>query len=404
VADYSYIALNKDGREIKGSLQAENLNAARFKLKNDGMTPITVKEQSFLEKDVNLGFSKKVKSRDLSIFCRQLTSIINAGVPVVDALRMLGDQTPNQKLKKAIIDTKERVQQGMTLTEAMKKNPKEFPAMFVNMVEAGESSGNLEIAISRMGHQFEKSAKLSGLVKKAMIYPIVMFTVALAVMITMSIVVVPKFAEMFAEMGSELPLATRIIVGFSNLLLHKWYILLAITILLVFAIRFFASTEQGKTFFSTLALKIPIFGKLNVKTSSAKFARTMSTLVSAGIPITQAIEITGRTMTNVLFYRALVKAKEDVEQGIPISTPIRKSRVFPPLVYNMLAIGEDTGNIEGMLDKVADYYEEETEITTASLAELMQPIIIVVLGAMIGVLVLAMYQPMISMYGDIGSI
>lgn len=404
MADYSYIALNKDGREIKGSIQAENLNAARFKLKNDGMTPITVKEQSFLEKDVNLGFSKKVKSRDLSIFCRQLTSIINAGVPVVDALRMLGDQTPNQMLRKAIMDTKERVQQGMTLTEAMKKNPKVFPAMFVNMVEAGESSGNLEIAISRMGHQFEKSAKLSGLVKKAMIYPIVMFTVALAVMITMSIVVVPKFAEMFTEMGSELPLATRIIVGFSNLLLHKWYILLAITILLVFAIRIFASTEQGKTVFSTLALKIPIFGKLNVKTSSAKFARTMSTLVSAGIPITQAIEITAKTMTNVLFYRALVKAKEDVEQGIPISTPIRKSRVFPPLVYNMLAIGEDTGNIEGMLDKVADYYEEETEITTASLAELMQPIIIVVLGAMIGVLVLAMYQPMISMYGDIGSI
>ena len=403
MADYSYIALNKDGREIKGSLQAENLSAARFKLKNDGMTPITVKEQSILDKDINLGFSKKVKSRDLSIFCRQLTSIINAGVPVVEALRMLGDQTPNTNLKKAIIDTRERVQQGTTLTEAMKKSPKVFPSMLVNMVEAGETSGNLEIAVSRMGHQFEKSAKLSGLVKKAMIYPIVMFTVAILVMITMSIVVVPKFAEMFAEMGTQLPLATRIIMGFSDLLLHQWYILIAVTVILVMLIRFFAGTENGKVFFGTLAIKIPIFGKLNVKSYSAKFARTMSTLVSAGIPITQAIEITARTMSNVLFSRALAKAKEDVEQGIPISTPIRKSQVFPPLVYNMLAIGEDTGNIEGMLDKVADYYEEETELATASLAEVMQPVIIVVLGAMIGVLVLAMYQPMISMYGDLGN-
>lgn len=398
MADYSYVAINRDGREVKGSVQAENISAARFKLKSDGMTPISLKEQSILDKEI--GFAQKVKARDLSIFCRQFTSIINAGVSVVDALRMMGDQTPNKTLQKAIIDTRERVQQGMTLTEAMKKSPKVFPSMFVNMVEAGEASGNLDIAVSRMGVQFEKSAKLAGLVKKAMIYPIALFIVAIGVMIIMSIVVVPKFAVMFADMGSNLPMATRIVVAFSDLLLTKWYILLFVVLLMILIIRFFASTEKGKVFFSTLAIKAPIFGKLNVKTNSAKFARTMSTLVSAGIPITQAIEITARTMSNILFYRALMKAKDEVEQGIPISVPLRKSQLFPPLVFNMLAIGEDTGNIEGMLSKVADYYEEETEIATATLSELMQPIVIVVLGAIIGVLVLAMYQPMISMYGN----
>lgn len=404
MGDFSYYAINKDGRKVKGSIQAENLNAARLKLKTEGMTPINVKEQSLFEKDISISIGKPVKSRDLSIFCRQFTSILKAGVPVVDALRMMGDQTPNKQLKKAIIDTRERVLQGMTLNEAMKKSPKIFPSMLVNMVEAGEASGNLDLAVSRMGRQFEKSAKLSGLIKKAMIYPIVMLVVALIVTIIMSVVVVPKFASMFAEMGSQLPLATRIVVGFSNLLLHDWYLLLAAVIVIVLIIRYLASTEQGKVFFGTLAIKIPIFGKLNVKSYAAKFSRTLSTLVSAGIPITSAIDITSRTMGNILFCRAMQKAKEEVEQGIPLSVPIRKAQVFPPLLYNMLSIGENTGNIEGMLDKVAEYYEEETELAAESLAELIQPVIIVVLGIIIGGLVLAMYQPMISMYSNLDKI
>jgi type IV pilus assembly protein PilC len=401
VGDFSYIAINKEGKEIKGSIQAENINTARFRLKTDGLVPIRLKEQSLLDKDISFGFSKKVKSRDLSIFCRQFTSILNAGVTVVDALRMMGDQTPNKPLKKAIIDTRERVQQGQTLTEAMMKSPKVFPTIFVNMVEAGEASGNLDMAVNRMGIQFEKSAKLSGLVKKAMIYPVVMFVVAIFVTIIMSVVVVPKFASMFEEMGSELPLATRIIVGISNVLIHRWYVILAILVMLILLTQAVARTEKGKIFFGTLAIKIPIFGKLNIKSYSAKFARTLSTLVSSGISITVAIEITAKTMTNILFYRAMLKAKEEVEQGVPLSVPIRKAQLFPPLVYNMLAIGEETGNIEGMLDKVAEYFEEETELATASLAELMQPVIIVVLGVIIGGLVLAMYQPMISIYGDL---
>lgn len=404
MGDFSYVAISKDGKEIKGSIKSESIAAAKLKLKTDGLTPITVKELGLLEKDINFGVTKKVKLRDLSIFCRQFTSIINAGVTVVDALRMMGDQTQNVTLKKAIIDTRERVQQGQTLTEAMKRSPKVFPSMFVNMVEAGEASGNLEIAVGRMGIQFEKASKLSGLVKKAMIYPIVMLSVAIIVVILMSIVVVPKFASMFAEMGTELPLATRIIVGISDVLMNGWYLILAVVAILVIAIRMFGSTDQGKTFFGTMAIKIPIFGKLNIKSYSAKFSRTLSTLVSSGISITQAIEITSKTMSNILFSQAMLKAKEDVEQGIPLSVPIRKAKIFPPLVYNMLAIGEETGNIEGMLDKVAEYYEEETELATESLAELMQPIIIVVLGVLIGGMVLAMYQPMISVYSNLNNI
>lgn len=404
MGDFAYIAINKDGKEVKGSIQAEDATAARYKLKTDGMTPVSIKEQSILTKDINLGISKGVKSRDLSVFCRQFTSILNAGVTVVDALRMLGEQTENKALKKAIINTRELVEQGETLAEAMRKSPKVFPSMLVNMVEAGENSGSLDTAINRMGLQFEKSAKLSGLVKKAMIYPIVMLVVALVVTIIMSVAVVPQFAEMFAEMGSELPLSTRMVVAFSDFLMKRWYLLIAFAFVLVICLRAFGKTERGKVVYGTLAMKIPIFGKLNVKSYSAKFARTLSTLVSAGMPITQCIEITAKTMSNELFRRAVLKAKVDVEQGIPLSVPIRKAEVFPSMVHNMLAIGENTGNMEGMLDKVAEYYEEETEIATASLAELMQPVIIVILGVIIGALVLAMYQPMISMYGDMGNL
>jgi type IV pilus assembly protein PilC len=364
--------------------------------------PVSIKEQGLLEKDISFGFSGKVKARDMSIFCRQFNSILNAGVPVVDALRMLGDQTQNIGLRKAIIETMERVQQGMTLAEAMKKSPKVFSGMFVNMVEAGEVSGNLELAVGRMGIQFEKSSKLSGMVKKAMIYPIVMIVVALTVTIIMSVAVVPKFASMFEDMGAELPMATRIVMGFSDVLIQWWYLIIAVVAGMLILAKAFGTTEQGKGLYGSLALRIPIFGKLNIKSNSAKFSRTLSTLVSAGIPLSDAIEVTAKTMNNILFQRAMMKTKEDVEQGIPLSIPIRKAKIFPPLVYNMLAIGEDTGNIEGMLDKVAEYYEEETELATASLAELMQPVIIVVMGILIGGLVLAMYQPMISIYGNMG--
>ena len=398
---FNYVAVTRNGDQTKGNIEAKNIEAARYALQANGLTPITVKAQGFLSADMSIGGDKKVTNRDLSVFCRQFSSILNAGVTVVEALNMLADQTTNKTLVKALRKTSESVQQGDTLAVSMAKHPKVFPEMFVNMVEAGEVSGSLEEAVSRMGTQFEKSAKLAGIIKKAMIYPIVVVIVALAVLIVMSTLVVPKFAAMFADLGSELPGSTKAVMALADLIMNKWWLIIIVTAAVIIGLKMFAKTEKGKTVFGTIAVKIPIIGPVNVKTQSASFARTMSTLVSSGLGISQSLEITAKAMKNILYKRALIKAKQEVEQGVNLSVPIRRAKVYPALVPNMIGIGEETGNIENMLDKVAEYFEEEAELATQSMTEMMQPLIIVVLGALVGWMVLAMYQPMINMYGDL---
>ena len=400
MGQYTYIAVTKMGDQVKGSIEAKNTEAAKLQLQTNGMTPVSVKAQSIFSKDMQIGGDKKVTKRDLSVFCRQFTSILNAGVTVVEALNMLADQTQNPTLVKTLRKTSESVQQGETLAVSMSKHPKVFPEMFVNMVEAGEVSGSLEEAVSRMGTQFEKSAKLAGIIKKAMIYPIAVVTVALVVLIVMSTLVVPKFAAMFADMGSELPGSTKAVMALADFLINKWWLLIIIVVIVIVSLKTFGKTEKGKTVFGTIAIKIPLIGPVNVKTQSASFARTMSTLVSSGMGISQSLEICAKAMKNILYKNALIKAKQEVEQGVNLSVPIRRAKVYPTLVPNMIAIGEETGNIESMLDKVAEYYEEEAELATQSMSEMMQPVIIVVLGGLVGWMVLAMYQPMISMYGD----
>lgn len=395
---YVYTALNKDGKKVKGSIAAASEGRAMVALKEQGLTPTKVEKETALNKEINISIGGGVKPRDLSVFCRQFQSILAAGVTIVEALGMLVDQTENKTFAQAIRETQAAVQKGGTLAEAMKQHPKVYPALLINMVEAGEASGSLELAMERMSVQFEKTAKLKALVKKAMMYPIVIVFVAFAVLIVMSVVVIPQFATMFESMGSELPMITQIVMAFSNFIMKKWYILIVIVVVAAFAIISFAKTETGQVVFGTIAMKAPIFGKLTVKNAAASFARTISTLMAAGIPLSEALDITSRSMKNIHFKRALLQAKKEVEQGTNLSEPIRKCGLFPTMIPQMIKIGEETGNIDGMLLKTADYYEEEVEITTGSLTTLMEPLIIVVLGVIVGVLVLAMYMPMISMY------
>lgn len=401
--DYSYIAIDKEGKQVKGSIQANDENQVRSKLKIDGLTLVQAKSQSMLTKDITFG-NGKVKTRDMSVFCRQFSSVLAAGVTVVEALRMLAEQTENRTLKNALLKTRDNVRQGDTLAEAMAKSPKIFDSMFTNMIAAGEESGNLETCVARLGNQLEKSAKLKSMVKGAMIYPIAVVLVAIVVLIVMSVFVVPKFANMFADMGTELPGSTKAVMAISDFLIYKWYILIGVVVAAIVIITAYGKTDSGKHVFGKIKLKLPVFGPLNIKSQAASFARTMATLVSSGMSIPASLDIVAKAMTNVIYTDILIKSKDDVEQGIPLSVPIRKAEEFPPMVHNMLAIGEETGSIEGMLEKVAEYYEEETEQATANLAALLQPIIIVVLGGMVGWLVLAMYQPMISMYGSLGNV
>lgn len=403
MADFSYIAVNKEGKQVKGSMKAMSETDARSQLRKDGLRPIKLKQQNFLTRDVSFGTEKKVKSRDLSVFCRQFSSVLSAGVTVVEALRMLSEQTPNKTLAKALVLTRDRVQQGDSLADAMRKSPKVFSDLFVNMIAAGEESGSLELCVQRMGNQFEKSAKLSSMVRSALIYPIAVLVIAFGVTIFMSMKIIPKFAQMYVDMGADLPGPTQFICDFSDLLLEKWWLLIIIIVGLVLFLSWFGTTTKGKEIYGKLALKLPIFGKINLKSNSAKFSRVMATLVSSGMSITTAIEICSKTMSNIHYKYALEKAKTDVEEGLPLSVPIRRAgEVFPPMVHNMIAIGEETGNMEHMLDKVAEYYEEETEASTKNLTELMSPLLIVVLGGIVGFLVIAMYLPMISMYNNLG--
>jgi type IV pilus assembly protein PilC len=401
--DFSYLAIDKDGKQVKGSIQSADEGSVRAKLKIDGLTLVSLKRQSVLTKEITFG-SGGVKTRDMSVFCRQFASVLAAGVTVVEALRMLAEQTENKTLKNALLKTRENVQQGDTLAEAMAKSPKIFDSMFCNMVAAGEESGNLENCIVRLGTQLEKSAKLKSMVKGAMVYPIAVLIIALGVLIIMSIVVVPKFENMFADMGTTLPGSTRALMAFSKFIMTKWYIVIIAVVALIVIISAVKKTPQGKRFFGRLALKLPIFGSLNMKSQSASFSRTMSTLVSSGMGITAALDIAAKAMSNVIYSDILIKAKDEVEQGIPLSVPIRKAPEFPSMVNNMLAVGEESGNIENMLVKVAEYFEEETEQTTANLSTILQPVIILLLGGIVGWIVLSLYQPMISMYGGLGNL
>lgn len=397
MATYDYVALDKSGKQIKKSMEAQNEERVKEFLKSEGLIPISVKEQTFLSKDISIG-SKKVKARDLSVFCRQFNSILSAGVTILNALQMLADQTENKTLREAIKQVQIDVEKGESLTSAMMKHRETFPPLLIHMVEAGEASGSLEIAFERMAIQFEKQAKVQSTVKKAMIYPIVVMLVAVVVVIVMLVVVFPQFQDMFDQLGSDLPMITKIVTAMSDFVKGFWWLLAVIVAGAVVGVRAFSKTPNGQLFFSRLALHMPAVGNLTVKSAAATLSRTLSTLLAAGIPLVDAVDITAKVMNNVIIRSALDESVDEIKRGVPLSVPLREAGVFPPMVHQMTRIGEETGNVESMLEKIADYYEEEVETATAALTSLLEPLMIVVLGVLIGFILLAIYMPILSMY------
>jgi type IV pilus assembly protein PilC len=388
------------GKQKKGTMEAQNEDRVKEFVKNEGLIPISVKEQNFLNKDISFG-NKKVKARDLSVFCRQFNSILAAGVTILNALQMLSEQTENKTLREVTKEVQIDVEKGESLTSAMSKHRDTFPPLLIHMVEAGEASGSLEIAFERMAIQFEKQAKVQGQVKKALTYPIVVICVAIIVVIVMLVVVFPQFQEMFDSLGSDLPGITKMVIAMSNFVQHFWWLLILLVGLAVLGIQTFRKTPNGQVFFSRLALRMPIVNQVTVKSASATFARTMSTLLAAGIPLVNGVEIITKIIGNVIIKDALNDTVDEIKRGVPLSVPLRESGVFPPMVHQMTKIGEETGNVEGMLEKVADYYEEEVEVTTASMTALLEPMIIILLGVIIMFILLAIYIPILSMYSAI---
>lgn len=404
MASYGYEAINKTGKEVKGSIEAESMEKARADLKSQGMTILNLTEQNALTKDINIDIGGKPKARDLSVFCRQFVSMVRAGVTILDALKMLADATENKKLKKAIQEVRISAEKGESLADSLAQHPKIFPSLMINMVAAGEASGSLDKSMERMAVQFERSNKTQAMVKKAMTYPIVVCLVAIAVVIVMLVVVIPSYAEMFADMGTDLPGITLAVMAASNFIKSKWILLIIIVAALAFGFVNFKASNTGKHVLGKLALKFPAVANLVTKSASAQMARTLSTLMGAGVPLVEAVEIVSRTMENVWFKEALENAKDEIVIGRPLSEPLQTCGLFPPMVYHMVRIGEETGNTEEMLDKLADYYEEEVEMAVQTLMAALEPMIIIVLAGIVGILIGACMAPMLKMYQELGNL
>lgn len=396
MAVFNYKVVDRNGKNHKGTIEAPNRDGAEKKLKADGYSIMSLTEQ-------NNPFSgglikKKVKSRDLAVFCKQFSAVIKAGVTIISALELMGDQIENKTLQRAVMEAKTYVEKGGTLADALRVNSDVFPPIMINMVAAGELSGNLEICLDRLVEHFEKDNALSSKIKGAMVYPIVVFVVMIIVVIVVMIAVIPNFTSMFEEMGTELPLATRMMVAASNFIIHKWWLLIIIVAAIVFACKVFKKSSVGEQLFANMGIKMPIFGNLTIKSACARFARTMSTLMASGISMIDSVEQVAKMMDNKIIRDGLMDAKAQVAKGIPLSKPLKDMEVLPPMLSAMTKIGEETGDIEEMLSKVADYYDEEVEAATNKLTAAMEPLIMVILACIVGMIVAAVYGPIMSMY------
>lgn len=404
MATYGYEVLDKEGKIKKGSLDADSMEKVRADLKAQGMTVVSLTEQSMLTKDIEIDIGGKPTNRDLSIFCRQFVSMTKAGVTIVEAMKMLCEQTENKKLRKALEDVRVNMEKGESLANSLSQHPKIFPSIMINMVSAGEASGSLETSMERVATQLERSSKTQALVKKALIYPIVLLVVALVVVVVMLVFVIPQYSTMFEEMDTELPGITLAVLSASEFIQKWWYILLALLVGIVLAFRYFGTTNMGKHVYGKLALMMPGVKDLVVKSAASSMARTMSTLMGAGVPMVEAVEIVANTMTNIWFKEALLEARDQIMLGVPLSRPLESCGLFPPMVYHMVRIGEESGATEDMLDKLADYYEEEVEMAVQSMMAVMEPMIIVVLAAIVGTLIAAVLSPMMKMYEALDSL
>ena len=394
---YFYIVADKAGKEKRGKMEANNRDAAKELLKKDGYVILSLEEQS-QQFDMNFTFGRKLKPRDLSVFCRQFVSILESGVAMKEALAMLEEQTENKTLKKSIAEVLTNIEKGNSLADAMRGESHVFPPMLINMVEAGESSGNLEMAFSRMAEQFEKEAKLKATVRKATVYPIVLIFACIGVIGVMLLYVIPIFIDMFKEIDMEMPAFTMFVMGLSEWAGTHVYIIVGVAVAIFVAYQAYYRTEGGRKNIDKIMMKMPLFGQLVVKSNCSRFARTASTLLAAGVPMIDCLDIVSRIVNNIHYSMAIQNAREEVMKGIPLSEPLRDAGIFPPMVYHMTGIGEETGNIEQMLNKLADYYDEEVEITTQTILAAMEPLIIVFMAVVVGSLVIASILPIAAMY------
>jgi type IV pilus assembly protein PilC len=399
--EFKWKATTRSGREQTGIMEAETADQVRAALQKQQLTVVQVKKKA---KELTIaipGITGRVTDKDLVVFTRTFSTMVDAGLPLVQCLEILSEQTENAILAKAIRAIRGDVEAGSTYADALRKHPKVFDALYCNMVEAGEVGGILDTVLNRLATYMEKSMSLKRQVKSALVYPTVVITVAVGVVSFLMVFVIPVFGKIFTSLGSTLPLPTKIVMSLSSFMQHYFILMIAMVVGVVFFIRYFHKTYRGARILDGMLLKFPVIGMLLRKVAVAKFTRTLSTLISSGVPILDGLEITARTAGNTIIEDAVMQTRTAISEGKTIADPLAETEVFPPMVIQMISVGESTGALDSMLSKIADFYDDEVDIAVANLTQMLEPLLMVFLGISVGGIVVAMYMPMFKLIGEL---
>jgi type IV pilus assembly protein PilC len=399
MAKYIWEATTRAGEKRKGVMEAETPEIVETRLRGDGMTIGRVKKEPI---QIVIQFGSGVSPKDLQIFTRQLATMIDAGLPLVQCLDILANQTPNKLFAKVLMGVKTSVESGATFSDALRKHPKVFDELYVNLCAAGEIGGILDTILNRLAQYIEKAVKLKGQIKSAMFYPIGILVVAIGVIAVMLIKVIPTFEDMYKNMGNaQLPAPTRFVIGISHGFMDRWYIFIGVLVALVVGTSSAKRTEQGTRFIDNLLLTVPVIGPTLRKIVVARFTRTLGTLLSSGVPILDALDICAKTSGNKVVEGGIARARMKIAEGHDMAGPLADSKVFPTMVVQMIGVGEQTGAMDQMLQKIADFYEEEVDSAVKAMTSLIEPIMMAFLGVVCGGLIIAMYLPIFKLAGNI---
>jgi type IV pilus assembly protein PilC len=396
---YQYKVKDKTGKLLEGSLEAENAQLVVSKLRSMGYVPIEISQSggTSLSKDLKIpGLSDRVKLKDVAVFSRQFATMINSGLSLLRSLNILAEQTESKPLAEVVNQVRQDVEKGSSLSQAMAKHPKVFNRLYVSMVRAGEVGGALDSVLLRLADTIEKQVELRRKVKSAMTYPCVVAFLVLVIVTAMLLFVIPMFQGIYKQLGGTLPPPTQMLINISNICRKFWYLIFGVEIGAAFAFRKWINSEEGRKQWDAIKLKFPIFGKLVRKTALARFSRTLSALVRSGVPILESLDIVAETAGNYVVATAVRETQAAVKRGDPLSKKLEEHPVFPPMVVQMMAVGEETGALDEMLDKIADFYDQEVEATVDALTSLIEPLLIVVMGVCVGGMIISLYLPMFN--------
>ncbi len=401
MSTFVYTVVDSTGQQSKGEVEAETLQSVSEQLRQRGLIVLDVGEKK-KSKEIELPWAGRIKSADLTIMTRQMSTMVSSGMSILRALNVLERQTDNDKLRKVLADVRKNVESGVPLSDALEQHDEVFGPLYVSMVRAGETGGVLESSLHRVADQLEKDESLRRQIKSAMVYPTVIVTFAIIVLLALITFLVPVFKGIFEQFGGDLPLITKFTVALSNAVTGRWYLFIVGTVAIVWGFRRWKSSDKGRRQWQRFCLKIPMqIGGIVQKVALARWSRTLSALLTAGVPLLQALEITGKTAGNVVVEDAMDDIRASVRSGGSISAPMKSADIFPPMVTHMVGVGEETGALDTMLSKIADFYEDQVAAAVKSLTSILEPVMLVVVGGIVGFVVIAMYLPMFKLYDQI---